>query len=48
MRSGIANAISLAQPYINNPDLAERIMNNWPLSDTQINFRTVYGDSLPL
>ncbi len=30
--SGLANLIAFARPFINNPDLVERMANNWPLS----------------
>ena len=30
--SGLANLIAFGRPFINNPDLVERLTNNWPLS----------------
>ncbi len=30
--SGLANLIAFGRPFINNPDLVERLSNNWPLS----------------
>lgn len=30
--SGFANLIAFGRPFINNPDLVERLTNNWPLS----------------
>ncbi len=30
--SGLANLIAFGRPFINNPDLVERLANNWPLS----------------
>lgn len=32
LKSGLANLIAFGQPFINNPDLVERLANNWPLS----------------
>lgn len=32
LQSGLANLITFGRPFINNPDLVERIINDWPLS----------------
>ncbi|TMW69111.1 hypothetical protein Poli38472_001267 [Pythium oligandrum] len=32
IRSGAADAVCFARPYISNPDLAERFQNDWPLN----------------
>ncbi|MDN3654395.1 alkene reductase [Ferruginibacter paludis] len=32
IESGLANLIAFGRPFINNPDLVERLANNWPLS----------------
>ncbi|TMW68995.1 hypothetical protein Poli38472_001151 [Pythium oligandrum] len=32
VRSGAADAVCFGRPYIANPDLAERYMNDWPLN----------------
>jgi len=32
IKSGLANLIAFGRPFINNPDLVERLSNNWPLS----------------
>jgi len=32
LESGLGELIAFGRPYINNPDLAERLKNNWPLS----------------
>lgn len=34
INSGLANLIAFGRPFINNPDLVERMTNNWPLSTT--------------
>jgi N-ethylmaleimide reductase len=34
INSGLANLIAFGRPFINNPDLVERMENNWPLSKT--------------
>ncbi len=33
LETGLANLIAFGRPFINNPDLVERIANNWPLSE---------------
>ncbi|MDZ4793272.1 MAG: alkene reductase [Bacteroidota bacterium] len=33
INSGLANLIAFGRPFINNPDLVERMANNWPLSN---------------
>lgn len=30
---GLADLVAFGRPFINNPDLVERMANNWPLSD---------------
>ena len=32
IENGLANLIAFGRPFINNPDLVERMANNWPLS----------------
>jgi len=32
IKNGLANLIAFGRPFINNPDLVERLSNNWPLS----------------
>ena len=32
IESGLADLIAFGRPFINNPDLVERMSNNWPLS----------------
>lgn len=32
INSGLANLIAFGRPFINNPDLVERLANDWPLS----------------
>jgi len=32
LQTGSGNLIAFGRPFINNPDLVERFMNNWPLS----------------
>jgi len=32
LESGLGEMIAFGRPYINDPDLAERLKNNWPLS----------------
>ena len=32
IESGLANLIAFGRPFINNPDLVERMENNWPLA----------------
>ncbi|CAN5639752.1 alkene reductase [soil metagenome] len=32
INSGLANLVAFGRPFINNPDLVERMDNNWPLS----------------
>lgn len=32
INSGLANLIAFGRPFINNPDLVERMANDWPLS----------------
>jgi N-ethylmaleimide reductase len=32
LESGLADLIAFGRPFVNNPDLVERMANNWPLS----------------
>jgi len=34
IQSGLGNLVAFGRPFINNPDLVERMENNWPLSET--------------
>jgi N-ethylmaleimide reductase len=43
VESGRADAIAFARHYIANPDLVERLRNDWPLATS--NRRTYYGGS---
>jgi len=36
INSGLANLIAFGRPFINNPDLVERLANDWPLSNELI------------
>jgi N-ethylmaleimide reductase len=42
MREGLCDAISFGRLYISNPDLAERIINNWEINN-KWDFKTFYG-----
>jgi N-ethylmaleimide reductase len=33
LNNGLGDLISFGRPFINNPDLVERLRNNWPLSE---------------
>ena len=33
IQSGLGDLIAIGRPFINNPDLTERMQSNWPLSD---------------
>jgi N-ethylmaleimide reductase len=33
IQSGLGNLVGFGRPFINNPDLVERMQNNWPLAD---------------
>ncbi|ACT13712.1 MULTISPECIES: alkene reductase [Pectobacterium] len=41
LQEGKADLIAFGRPYIANPDLAERLANDWPLND--VNRTTMYG-----
>ncbi|EOY8347185.1 alkene reductase [Escherichia albertii] len=41
LQEGKADLIGFGRPYIANPDLVERMVNDWPLND--VNRATVYG-----
>lgn len=45
IRSGLCDAISFGRLYISNPDLAERITNNWPVN-SKYDLKTFYGCNL--
>jgi N-ethylmaleimide reductase len=32
LKNGLGDLIAFGKPFINNPDLAERLINNWPLA----------------
>ncbi len=34
IQSGLGDLVAFGRPFINNPDLVERMQNNWPLSET--------------
>jgi N-ethylmaleimide reductase len=34
LENGLADLIAFGRPFINNPDLVERMANNWPLSES--------------
>jgi len=42
INSGLANLIAFGRPFINNPDLVERLANNWPLSE-ELNMDLFYS-----
>ena len=42
LQSGLANLIAFGRPFINNPDLADRFANNWPLA-TVLDSTTFYS-----
>jgi N-ethylmaleimide reductase len=42
INSGLANLIAFGRPFINNPDLVERLTNNWPLSE-ELNMDLFYS-----
>jgi N-ethylmaleimide reductase len=33
LRSGAADVVSFGRPFISNPDLPQRLLNNWPLTE---------------
>jgi N-ethylmaleimide reductase len=41
LKEGRADLIAIGRPFINNPDLVERIKNDWPLS-TELDTNTFY------
>ena len=41
LQEGKADLIGFGRPYIANPDLVERMVNDWPLND--VNRATMYG-----
>jgi N-ethylmaleimide reductase len=42
LQSGLADLITFGRPFINNPDLVERMKNNWPLS-TKLDMNLFYS-----
>jgi len=34
LQSGLGDLVAFGRPFINNPDLVDRMQNNWPLSDS--------------
>ncbi|MCX6304568.1 MAG: alkene reductase [Bacteroidetes bacterium] len=42
LQSGLADLIAFGRPFISNPDLAERMLNDWPLN-TDWDFNTFYS-----
>ena len=41
LQSGMADLIAFGRPFINNPDLVERMMNDYPIN-TNLDFNTFY------
>jgi len=42
LQSGMADLIAFGKPFINNPDLAERMLNDWQIN-TDLDFNTFYS-----
>jgi len=42
LQSGLADLIAFGKPFIANPDLVERMMNDWPIN-TNWDFKTFYS-----
>ncbi|MDP1621261.1 MAG: alkene reductase [Bacteroidales bacterium] len=42
LQNGLADLIAFGKPFISNPDLVERMMNDWPLN-TDWDFNTFYS-----
>ena len=42
LQSGNTDLVGFGRPFINNPDLVDRLKNNWPLSET-LDFDTFYS-----
>ena len=42
LQRGLADLIAFGKPFINNPDLVDRMKNDWPI-DTQWDFNTFYS-----
>jgi len=42
LQSGLSNLIAIGKPFINNPDLVKRFVNDWPLA-TEIDKETLYS-----
>ena len=42
LNAGLADLIAFGKPFINNPDLVDRMKNNWPLS-AELDFKTFYS-----
>jgi N-ethylmaleimide reductase len=41
LESGLGDLVAFGRPFLNNPDLVERLKNNWPLSQ-DLNFDLFY------
>ncbi len=41
LQSGLADLIAFGRPFINNPDLTERMLNGWPIN-TELDYNTFY------
>jgi N-ethylmaleimide reductase len=42
LRGGLADLIAFGKPFINNPDLVERFVHDWPLSK-ELDMKTFYS-----
>jgi N-ethylmaleimide reductase len=42
LQSGLANLVAFGRPFINNPDLVERLANGWPLT-AELDSNTFYS-----
>jgi N-ethylmaleimide reductase len=42
LQNGMADLIAFGRPFINNPDLVERMLNDWPIN-TNLDFNTFYS-----
>jgi N-ethylmaleimide reductase len=42
LNKGLADLVAFGKPFINNPDLVDRMKNNWPLS-AELDFKTFYS-----
>ncbi|RLN32466.1 hypothetical protein BBJ28_00007829 [Nothophytophthora sp. Chile5] len=46
LRSGAADLVSFGRPYMSNPDLVERFINDWPLNPPA-GYETWFGTRMP-